>query len=74
MAGRNDGGNMPTKQQTDAWMQRMDEFRAKLRGLEGTLPVEVQRELLRQFEDIMIDMRMTFSASDEVSLSTQSRH
>jgi len=66
--------DMPTKQQTNAWMERMDEFRAKLRALEGTLPVEVQRELLRQFEDIMTDMRIAFRDAEAVSLSTQSRH
>lgn len=65
---------MPTKQHTDAWMERMDEFRARLRALEGALPVEIQRELLRQFEDIMTDMRIAFSDTDAVSLSTQSRH
>jgi|tagenome__1003787_1003787.scaffolds.fasta_scaffold20986992_10 hypothetical protein len=55
---------MPTKQQTNAWMERMDKFRSKLRALKGTVPAEAQRELLQEFEDIMIDMRIAFGAAD----------
>ena len=55
---------MPTKRETDAWMERMDNFRARLRNLNGAVPADIQRDLLNEFEDLMTDMRITFGGRD----------
>ena len=48
---------MPTRGQTDEWVQRMDAFRAKLKALHGHVPARIQQELLEEFEQLMNDMQ-----------------
>lgn len=43
------------QQETNAWMERMDQFRTKLRSLKGRVP---------EHEDIMTDMRIAFGRAD----------
>ena len=52
------------QQETNAWMERMDQFRTKLRSLKGRVPEHIQHELLAEFEDIMTDMRIAFGRAD----------